>query len=38
LLLTAAGFDILRVTWRQLTQEPELFIAALRVKLGLAAA
>jgi very-short-patch-repair endonuclease len=37
LLLTAAGFDILRVTWRQLTQEPELFIAAVRAKLARAA-
>ncbi|MBV8387724.1 MAG: hypothetical protein JO054_07480 [Actinobacteria bacterium] len=38
LLLTAAGFDILRVNWWQLTNEPELFIAALCMKLGLAAA
>jgi very-short-patch-repair endonuclease len=37
LLLIAAGFDVLRVNWWQLTHEPELFIAALRVKLALAA-
>lgn len=37
MLLTVAGFDILRVNWWQLTNEPELFVAALRVKLGLAA-
>lgn len=37
LLLIAAGFDILRVNWWQLTNEPDLFIAALCVKLGLAA-
>ena len=37
LLLIAAGFQIVRVNWRQLTQEPELFVAAVRAVLEAAA-
>jgi very-short-patch-repair endonuclease len=37
LLLTAAGFQIIRVNWRQLTNEPELFAAAVRAVLAAAA-
>lgn len=38
LLLTAAGFRIVRVNWHQLIQEPELFLAAVRALLRAAAA
>jgi very-short-patch-repair endonuclease len=38
LLLAAAGWRIMRVNWRQLVQEPELFIAALRATLRQATA
>ena len=37
LLLTAAGFRLIRVNWRQLTVEPELFVAAVRAVLAEAA-
>jgi very-short-patch-repair endonuclease len=37
LLLIAAGFQIIRVNWRQLTDEPELFLAAVRTVLAAAA-
>lgn len=32
--LTAAGFRVIRVTWRQLTQEPERFVRMLRLLLA----
>ena len=32
-LLRAAGYRVIRVTWRMLTQEPELFVAALKAEL-----
>jgi len=37
LLLIAAGFQVIRVNWRQLTTEPELFVAAVRALLTAAA-
>jgi hypothetical protein len=38
LQLAAAGWSIVRVTWHQLIQEPELFVAAVRAHLRRAAA
>lgn len=36
-LLTAAGYRVIRVTWRQLREEPELFVAAVEAVLAEAA-
>ena len=36
-LLMAAGYRVLRVTWRTLREEPEIFVAAVRAILGEAA-
>lgn len=38
LLLTAAGWRVIRVDWHQLVEEPELFVAALRAILARAVA
>lgn len=37
LLLTAAGWRIIRVNWHQLLEEPELFVGAIRMTLRAAA-
>lgn len=33
-ILMAAGYDVLPVTWRQITREPQLVVRALRARLG----
>jgi very-short-patch-repair endonuclease len=38
LLLLAAGWNLVRVNWHQLVEEPELFVRAVRAKLRAAAA